>query len=155
MSPFAAATKTETSKSLNNPARVNVNPYKPALEKQGPSQGNIMPSIIAKRGDFVCVEREHVATFLDASIGRLVTRSTLCGDVWNVARDGTAKTVRTPDGYIRKIGRGEAGYVAHYVVSATRIDVAKAVAAAQGKDTPSDVREAVRPFLETTAEARP
>jgi hypothetical protein len=109
-----------------------------------------MSNIIAKRGDFVCIALEHVAVFQDSKIGRLVTHSTLCGVVWNVKRDGTAKTVRTREGLIREIGNHVVGYVAHYVVNATSIDVAGAVEAARGKETPSDVREAVRPFLLTS-----
>jgi len=100
-------------------------------------------SIIAKRGDLVVVVREQAITFLDSSIGRQVTLSIMCGVVWNVIRDGIAKTVRTKDGYIRKIDDQET----RYVVSASRIDVAKALEAAQGCETVAAVRNAVRSFL--------
>lgn len=102
--------------------------------------------IVAKRGDLVVVEREHVATFQDSSIGRVVTRSVTVGTVWNVSRDGTAKTVRTADGYIRKIEDKET----RYVVSASRIDVAAALQAAKGLETIRAIREAIRPFLTVT-----
>jgi hypothetical protein len=105
-----------------------------------------MMTIEAKRGDFVCVELQHTAVFQDSSIGRVVTPGTVCGIVWNVTRDGMAKTVRTREGYIRPIEK-ITGYVCHHIVKATSIDVAKAIEAAQAKDTPGEVREAVRPFL--------
>jgi hypothetical protein len=107
----------------------------------------------AKRGDFVCIELEHVAVFQDNSIGRVVTHSTLCGVVWNATRDGLAKTVRTRDGYIRNIEK-MTGYLRHHVCAKGVIDVEKAIDAAQGKETAAEVREAVRPLL-FVPDARP
>ena len=101
----------------------------------------------AKRGDFVCIELEHVAVFQDNSIGRVVTHSTLCGVVWNVTRDdGYAKTIRTRDGYIRVIEK-MTGYLRHHIVAKDAIDIEKAIDAAQGKENAAEVREAVRPLL--------
>jgi len=102
--------------------------------------------ITAKRGDFVCIELEHVAVFQDSSIGRQVTHSVLCGTVWNVTRDGIAKTVRTPDGHISNIEK-MTGYECHYIVGAAMLDVPKALVAAQGKTSSEEVREALRPLL--------
>jgi hypothetical protein len=65
--------------------------------------------------------------------------------VWNVMRDGTAKTVRTREDIltIEKM----TGYKRHYIVAASMIDVKKAIVASQGKSTPEEVLEAVRPLL--------
>ena len=103
----------------------------------------------AKRGDFVVVDVEHVATMAN-TFERVISHSTIVGTVWNVSREGLVKTVRTTDGHIRPIGREKlTGYVAHHVVAAARIDVARAVEVSRGLETVDAVREAVRPFLKT------
>lgn len=108
---------------------------------------------VAKKGDFVVIEKVSRITTLSPRTAEPIYTSCWCGIVASADRDGVVKTIRV-NGAGKPIKIHDIhGFKFAHIVSAARLNVAEAVevCASRSFTNVDEVREAVRPFLKVTA----